>query len=379
MLGQIEQVFEQINKANKTLILANHDSGDSLAASLALFLFLQATEKTADLICGDCNTQHRFNFLPAWDQIKSQMEARDKFVISLDTRQIKTDQVKYKVEKDHLNFIITAKEGKFSAADVSFSNGPEYDLIITIGYADLDSLGEIYEDHADFFYKTAIINIDHDPANESFGQINTIDLNATSNCEIMFTLLRTQNQKLINEDVATCLLTGMISKTKSFKTNNVTPQTLTTASELITMGADRTKIVDRLYRSRRLGVLNLWGKVLTGLNGALDNKLIWAKLAQADFTETKTDPEDLADVIDELIINIPQAKLIALSCQTADNLTLVILYAPKTLNCLEIAKEFNPQGTKSMVKITLAEPLDQATDKIISTLKNQMKQLLQAE
>jgi len=377
MLGQTEQIFEQIKKANKTLIIANHDSNDSLAASLALFLFLQSMKKGVDLLSDNLNQQNRLNFLPAWDQIKSEMSTRDKFVISLNLKNVQAEQVKYKMEKEQLDFIIIPKSGKFEPEDVSFSNGPEYDLIIVIGYADLDSLGKVYEQNADFFYKTPVINLDHDPANESFGQINMIDLNATSNSEIIFNILEKTEKTLINEEISTCLLAGMIAKTKSFKTNNVTPRTLNIASELITLGADRTKIVDQLYRSRKLGVLNLWGKVLTNLSCSLDNKLIWTKLIQADFIETNTTPEDLTDVIDELIINIPQAKLIVLIFQTENNQTQAILYAPKTLNCLEIAKEFNPQGTKAMVTITLNEELEQSTQKIISSLETRIKQLLQ--
>lgn len=375
MLGQTEQIFEQIKKANHILVIANNDSGDSLAAGLGLFLFLQKQDKKIDLVVDRLAQQRRFNFLPGWDQIKQELSASDKFVISLDLTKAQAEQVKYKMEKDCLNFIIQPKGGKFTPADVSFSNGSDYDLIMIIGYADLDSLGALHEQHTDFFYTTPIINLDQDPANESFGQINIIDLNATANSEIVFNLLNEQDRALIDESIATCLLAGMITRTKSFKTNNVTPRALNIASELIILGAERTMIIDRLYRSRKLGVLNLWGKVLTGLSSSLDSKLVWAKLTQADFTETKTNQEDLIDVIDELIINIPQAKLIVLIYQKENNQTGAILYSTKNLNCLDVAKELNPVGTKAMARINLPENLEQSAEKIITSLEGRIKLL----
>ncbi|MFH0840917.1 MAG: hypothetical protein V1865_02995 [bacterium] len=375
MLGQTEQIFNQILKANSILVIANNDSGDSLAAGLGLFLFLQKQEKRIDLVVNNLEQQKKFNFLPEWDKIKKDITASDKFVISLDLTKVGAEQVKYKMEKDRLDFIIKPKEGKFKPEDVSFNNGPDYDLIIIIGYADLDSLGALHEKNTDFFYKTPVINIDHDPANESFGQINAIDLNATANSEIIFNILNEHDRTLITGEIATCLLTGMITRTKSFKTSNVTPRALTIASELITMGADRTNIVDRLYRSRKLGVLNLWGKVLTGLSSSLGNKLVWAKLRQADFIETKTNQEDLIDVIDELIVNIPEARLIALIFQKENNQTSAILYSPKNINCLEVAKELNPVGTKALVRVNLPENLEQSAEKIISSLEGKIKQL----
>ena len=375
MLGQTEQVFEQIKKAEKILIISNNTSGDSLAAGLAFYLFLQKQDKKIDLVINGSEQLQKLNFLPSWDKVKKQIPVSDKFVISLDLTKAQTEQVKYKMEKNQLNFIIQPKNGKFTADDVSFSNSADINLILMIGYPDLESLETMYEQNVDFFYKTPIINFDFNPANESFGQINIIDLNAAANSEIIFNFLSTQDKALIDEQIATCLLTGMIVQTKSFKTNNVTPETLAIASELITLGANRTDIIDKLYRSRKLGVLNLWGKVLTNLSGSLNNKLIFAKLSKFDFIETKTNQEDLTDVIDELIINIPQAKLITLIFEKENNQTGAFLYSPKNLDLLEVAKELNPLGSKKMVKVSLPENLDQSAEKIITSLEKKMKTL----
>ncbi|MDP2766655.1 MAG: hypothetical protein Q8O41_04270, partial [Candidatus Methanoperedens sp.] len=64
----------------------------------------------------------------------------------------------------------------FTEDDISSrSSGFKYDLIIALDTADLESLGQIYDNDTEFFYKTPIINIDHHSENEEFGQINFIE------------------------------------------------------------------------------------------------------------------------------------------------------------------------------------------------------------
>ena len=80
--------------------------------------------------------------------------------------------------------------------------------------------------------------------------------------KILFNLITDYSRDLVDEDIATCLLAGLIAKTKSFKTQNITPQSLAISSQLLAMGAKREEIVNKLYRSRSLNVLKLWGRVL---------------------------------------------------------------------------------------------------------------------
>lgn len=165
------------------------------------------------------------------------------------------------MEGQKLNFIISPEKGWFSPEDISTSSsGFKHDLIFTIDTPDLESLGAIYDNNVEFFYKTTIINIDHQAGNEEYGQINYLDLNVVSSSEIIFNLLKQDENNPIDEDIATCLMAGIISKTKNYKSANLTPRTLLTSSKLIGLGARREEIINQLYRSRPLSVLKSWGK-----------------------------------------------------------------------------------------------------------------------
>lgn len=388
MLNQEQQIFEQIKKAKNILITFNKTwEGDAIASALALFLVCKKQKKNVEIAAEKFNDNPAFNFLPTYNNIKSSLDIYQNFVISLNTNRAKVGQIKYNTKKDSLDFIISPKEGFFTHDDISSnSENFKYDLIIVLDAPDIESIGSIYDNNTDFFYKTPIINIDHHSNNEQFGQINHVELTAVSTTEILFNLISEYSGDLIDEDIATCLLTGIISKTRSFKTQNITPQSLAIASQLIAMGANREKIVNRLYRSRSLNLLKLWGRVLARLTGSPEKALVWSILTSVDFDKTKTNENDLTEVIDELIINIPQSSIIVLiyepsfagdKSKTKDNITKALIYSIKNINSLNLVKKFNPTGARNFVKIQLDKPLSEAEPEIINTIKEELAKLPQ--
>ncbi len=378
MLNLEQQIYKQIEKSKNILIVFAADrEGDSVSSGLALFLFLKKQGYEVTLVCpGLEETKHSFAFLPAYSQIQDKLDNLRRFIVSVDISKAKVNQVKYLVDNNVLNFIISPSEGWFKPEDVSAKAGEfKYDLIITIGTSDLESLGKIYDQNVEFFYKTAIINIDHRANNEEFGQINLIDLNAVAISEILFYLLKNYKPVLINEEIATCLLAGIIQKTKNFKTSNLTPRTLLTTSQLISIGANREDIINHLYRSRDLATLKLWGRVLNNLHSENNEELIWSKLSQQDFKDTNSSPESLTDIIDELIMNVPSAKLVAILCENSPISTRVLIYSLKNINALEIIQEFKPQGTIKVASALIEKNIETVGAVFISELKNKLEKL----
>ncbi len=378
MLNLEQQIFKQIEKSKNILIIFSADrEGDSISSALAFFLFLKKQGYEVTVVCrGLEETNHAFSFLPAYSQILNNLDNLRRFIVSVDISKAKVNQVKYLVDNNILNFIISPSEGWFKPEDVSARAGEfKYDLIITLGTSDLESLGKLYDQNIEFFYKTAIINIDHKAANEDFGQINFIDLNAVAISEILFYLLKNYKPEFLSEEIATCLLAGIIQKTKNFKTSNLTPRTLLTTSQLISIGANREDIINHLYRSRDLATLKLWGRVLNNLKSERGEELIWSKLSRQDFSETNSSPESLADIVDELIMNVPSAKLVAIFCEESYETTRLLVYSLKNLNALEILKGRDPRGTIKAASILITKNIETASLELIPELKNKLDKL----
>jgi len=384
MLTPEQQIFEQIKKADNILITFSKAwSGDSIASALALYLFLKKLDKKVEITAEKINQGALFNFLPSYEKINYSLDNLRKFIVSLDISSAKIGQIKYKIEDNILNFIISPKEGFFTHDDIKSRSGEfKYDLIIVLDTPDLESLGKIYDNDTEFFYQVPIINIDHHSHNEEFGQINLVELTSVATAEMLFNLFTGFSRDLIDENIATCLLAGIISKTRSFKTQNITPQALSVSSQLISMGAKREEVVNRLYRSRSLNVLKLWGRVLARLTGAMDNKLVWSLLTKDDFIKTNTVESDLNEVIDELIISIPQAKTVLLIYESEENeqvektkITNVLVYSTKNINSLDLVKKWNPEGTKKLAKIKINKNIDETENEIIQHLEENLQKL----
>ncbi|MCF7794739.1 DHH family phosphoesterase [Patescibacteria group bacterium] len=387
MLSKEEQFFKEINKAKNVLISFSVDfNGDAISSSLALFWLLKKMGKQVNIVA-DSGLSHNseqissekiFNFLPGFSNIKDTIDNVRKFIVSLDISNAKVDQIKYTLEKNKLNFIVSPKEGFFTDNDIStHTSGFKYDLIITIDAMDLESLGKTYDNNVEFFYKTPIINIDHHASNEEFGQINIVNLNAIASSEIIFNIFKGQSVDLIDEDIATCLLTGIIYKSKSFKTPNLTPKTLLNTSQLINLGARREEIINNLYRSRSLESLKLWGKVLNNLKSLNKEELIYSSLTIQDFKDTGADSKHLLSVVEELIASIPKAKIIIIFYPQKDNEnnTKFFIFSIKNINSLEIVKEYQVQGSQKLAQGIVREKLDIAKNKVLETVKNKLAKM----
>ncbi len=375
MLNLEQQIVKQLEKSQQILIvLPADDDSDSQASALALFLFLKKMNKKVEIAQSKASSDNKkLSFLPAFSEIKNNLSNLRKFIVAIDIRQAKINQIKYTIDKNTLNFIISPTQGWFEQKDINLQSGEfKYDLIISIGLSDLESLGTLYDTNIEFFYKTTLINIDYRAGNEDFGQINLIDLSASSNSEILFYFLKNYQEKLIDEDLATCLLTGIIQQTKNFKTTNLSPRVLLTTSELISRGARREEIVNHLYRSRSLSSLKLWGEILNNLQTINNNELLWSRLSVQDFEENQNNSQALQAVIDELIANIPQTKIIIIFYEQGPEQVKVLVRALKNQNALKLLKDYSPKGTTKTAEVIVKQNLKQAQKQIISNLRKNL-------
>jgi len=377
MLNLEQQIFKQIEKSKHILLVfSKTQEGDAIASALAWLAFLKQASCQVDLAGETSKENSILSFLPNYTEIKPNLNNLRRFIVSVNISQAKVHQIKYLVENESLNFIISPSEGWFKPEDVSTRAAEfKYDLIITLGVSDLESLGSLYDQNVEFFYKTTIINIDNQPNNEDFGQINFIDLNAAALSEITFYLLKNYQPAMINEDIATCLLTGIIQKTKNFKSTNLTPRTLLTSSELIALKARREDIINNLYRSRNLKTLKLWGKLLNNLVSENNESLIWSKLTIQDLQGEEATLDSLNDLIDELIINVPKASLVAIFCETPKKETILMLYSLKNINVLTLLSNYQFKGTMKAASLEIKQDIETASLIILPEIKNKLEKL----
>lgn len=352
MLSQHQQFYEIIEASRHPLILLRKDfSGDSLASALALDLALKKLNKKAEIVCDNFILPKRLAFLPSADTVKSDLNARRKLTLAINSALAPNPAIEHKLDNEQLHITIT-HEGDLTSNDIKIiDNGYLYDLIITLNAPDLESLGSLYDNHPNLFYQTPIISIDHSPENEHYGQVNFINITATSVSEVLYEIFERLDNKLLDTDIATHLLTGMIEKTKSFKTANVTPRSLSIASQLIALGANRESIIQNLYQTKTVDTLRLWGKILLNLKITENKKIAWAEITQEDFVQTGTTEENLTSLIEELIACIPSVEITLLS-YFKENKNFFLIKSEKNHNLKDYFRQYSPSGTKSNITIS---------------------------
>jgi len=312
-----KQIIDLIKRSNRILVLPSAPiDGDSIGSALSLYIILKKLGKEV-MVASSETLPDLLGFLPKTNVINPSLLSSKDFIISLDTRKVKISEIKSDVEENRVNIIITPKDGRFSENDISFNEGQEqYDLIITVDTADLKQLRKIYEDNMEMFHEIPVINIDHHISNEHYGKINYVDIMSAATTELLLPLFEKMEEafeiELVDEDVATLLLTGIITDTGSFQNSNTTPKAFAHSAQLIAYGARQQEIIQHIYKTKQLSQLKLWGRVLSKIQTDEKYKIVWSSVSQQDFRDTESTEDQTGDIIDELMTNAPGAEIVLL-------------------------------------------------------------------
>ena len=306
-----EKLFELISKSQRILIaLPEHPNGDTLGGSLALASFLRKLSKEVEVYCAQKDFGS-LSFLPGIEQVHHEIVFPKSFVITVKTENAKLDELSYDLLPENVNIYLKPKEGVFSPEDVSFSSDvTRFNLIICVDVASLESLGALYEKNAEMFFAVPKVNIDNHIHNDNYGNINIVDVTASSSSEILLALLRDYEASLIDQDIATNLLTGIITETNSFQHNKTTPSSFVNASELISYGAQQQEIVKNLFKTKELPVLKLWGRAMARIQTIPEYATIFSVVGISDIEKSEAGEAEIFQVAQDFMVNINDAKIL---------------------------------------------------------------------
>ncbi|MEK7606655.1 MAG: DHH family phosphoesterase [Patescibacteria group bacterium] len=313
-----EQLKNSIQNAKRILVVTRPlpegapplTFADGLGAGLALCQFLKRCGKNVDFVAPGYGRHSRFAFLPEIASAQNDLQNAQKFVIKLNVADTKISDLRYEMKDGELRIHITPKYGEINPEKLAtHAEDFSYDLMITLDTPDLGSLGSLYEKNVKLFSSTPVINIDSRAENEQYGAVNAVDTTASSTCEVVFSHLEQMDRALIDAHIATCLLTGLVTKTKCFQKTR-SPKTFEAASRLISLGARREEVMQQLYRNRSLASFRLWGTVLANLNHDETKKFTWVALTARDFLSTGGSEDELPAVVEELILDTPETNTV---------------------------------------------------------------------
>ncbi len=230
------------------------------------------------------------------------------------------------------------------------------DLIVLVDTGDVQRIARIYQDRRDYLAARPLIIIDHHATNSGEGTVNLVDASRSSNCELLYELLRAWNATITHE-MATALLMGITTDTQSFKTSNMTPSALRAAADLIEAGADRGLIMRDVYSSIPFETAKLLSLSLSELRQ--DGAVAWTHVTQV-MQRSVGAQDDAASEITDYIANLGGLKATALFKERRDGSVKVSLRSVPGVDVAAVAQHFGGGGHRQAAGATMPGPLLEA-------------------
>lgn len=309
-----QKIKEAINKANEVIVISHQNpDGDALGSLLGMGYYLTYDNTPHALFCLSPVPEY-LKFLP-------------------DIEKIKCDE-KILLEKDH-------------------------DLVIILDSGDLEYAG-VDRHFRQLKGLPVVINIDHHPTNQHYGHINLVHPKASSTSEIIYHFLD-YFRLPIKKEVATQLLTGILTDTGSFSNLSTTPSSMEVASRLMAYGARVKEITANTLQNKSLSQLQLWGRALSRLKEDKKTGIITTVLTTKDFAELGMSDES-SEGIANFLNSVEKAKAIIVLREKSDGTIKGSLRTTRPdVDVSKIAEFFGGGGHKKAAGFTIKGKL-QETD-----------------
>jgi len=172
------------------------------------------------------------------------------------------------------------------------------ELLVVFDVASPDRLGSLSTSAA---AAGGVVVVDHHRTNDGFGDIAVIDPDAAASAQLA-TYLIDEIGWAIDETVAMCLLTGLVTDTGRFQYSATSGEVMRVAARLIDAGARPEVIGQHVYESAPFGYLGASAAVLGRAVLEEDLGLVWSVVFDADLESAGIGYEDLDGLIDDLRI-----------------------------------------------------------------------------
>jgi len=237
------------------------------------------------------------------------------------------------------------------------------DLIITVDVSDPDRLGNAYR-HVPSL-DTPTVNIDHHVTNTMFAAVNLVQTEAAATAEIIFDLLLDW-QIHVDALLATYLLTGIVTDTRSLSTSSTSPRTLETSAQLMKAGASLIEINENYFRQRSLATLRLWGRMLGEMQ--MDGHLVWS-FNTLDMKNECRACSDNGDGIVNLLATARDAKAAIVFKEKKNGQIDVSIRSRPGVDISSIAVHFGGGGHPQAAGAMVEGDLDQVARDVLSKAK----------
>ena len=313
----LDIILEEIKRAN-TIVILTHESpdGDAIGSSLAMEKALRDMGKEPDVIIKEY--PRIFNFLPNANKVKEETD----------------------VEK--------------------------YDLAISLDCADLKRLvGKEYFEEA----KKTIV-IDHHGTNTMFGDLNYVNPDAPACAQILIVMFEYFGFE-ISKDIATCIITGIITDTGGFAYSGVTAETFEFAASLLKKGVNVSDIYKRVLQTTTKPCFELTRVALNRLEFFEEGKVAFTYITQADMQSVDAKTGDHEGIV-EIGRNVEDVEVSVFAREIEDGWRLS-LRSNQYINVSDVCIMFGGGGHPRAAGATITGNIEEVKEKILTQIKRYIR------
>jgi homeobox protein ESX1 len=249
-----QQIVDRIKKSSTILVTVSKDpSVDELSAALGLTLLLNKMDKHATAVFSGA-IPPAITFMDPERTFENTVDSLRDFIIALDKE--KADHLRYKVDGDVVKIFITPYRTTITSDDLDFSQGDyNVELVLALGVKDQDHLDGALAAHGRILHDATVATISAGTDKSNLGSIDWFESGASSLSEMLVSLSDAlkSDKALLDEQVATAFLTGVVAATDRFSNNRTSSKVMTIAAQLMAAGANQQLIALKLQEAHEIG------------------------------------------------------------------------------------------------------------------------------
>jgi hypothetical protein len=246
MDAQKKQVVLKLKESKNILVtVSNNPSIDQLAACVGLGLMLNKLGKHASAVFSG-EIPSTLDFLKPEDTLETNTNSLRDFIIALDRN--KADKLRYKVEDKVVRIFITPYKTSISQDDLNFSEGDfNVDAVIALGVKLQQDIDQAVTQHGNILHDATVITLTTGDEPE-LGSIHWRDPGASGVSELAASLADSFDKNVLDEQIATAFLTGIVARTNRFSNELTSSQTMKVSSQLMAAGANQQLVASELEK-----------------------------------------------------------------------------------------------------------------------------------
>jgi len=274
-----QQIVDKIKGSTNILVTVSKDpSVDDLSATLGLTALLNKLGKHTTAIFSGA-IPPAITFLDPDKVFENTADSLRDFIIALDKE--KADHLRYKVEGDVVKIFITPYRTTITSDDLEFSQGDcNVELVLALGVSNQENLDAALAAHGQILHDVTIATFSAGEQTSRLGSMDWRDESASSLSEMVTSIseaLKT-DKPILDKQIATALLTGIVSATDRFSNTRTSSKVMTMAAQLMAAGADQQLIAAKLQESHEI-------------NSSLDSSTK-DKIDTSVAVDTSTEPDE---------------------------------------------------------------------------------------